>query len=150
MRHLRPWRDPCAMGKPHDEITEAELSVMEVLWDCETGETIREIVLVVYGRHEHSLHAGVKSFLDRLIEKGYARVDKAAFAHRFFAAVTRQQYIGRQLRAWRKAILAARLRRCCCRWSSKQSFPKKIVRRSKSSSRTSENKGRQPWPTCST
>jgi predicted transcriptional regulator len=86
------------MGKPTHDITDAELSVMEVLWDRTDGETIREIVLAIYGRHEHSLHGGVKSFLDRLIEKGYARVDKSGFAHRFFAAITRQQYVGWQLK----------------------------------------------------
>jgi BlaI family transcriptional regulator, penicillinase repressor len=86
------------MVKPHENITDAELSVMEVLWTRERGETIREIVLLVYGRHEHSLHAGVKSFLDRLMEKGYVRSDKTDFAHRFHAVVTRQQYVGRQLK----------------------------------------------------
>ena len=86
------------MGKPNDDLTDAELAVMEVLWNREKGETIRQIVLDVYGRHEHSLHAGVKSFLDRLIEKGYVNVDKTAFAHRFHAALTRQQYVGRQLK----------------------------------------------------
>lgn len=85
------------MSKPIDDITEAELSVMEVLWGRD-GATVREIVLAVYGRHEHSLHGGVKSFLDRLIEKGYVKVDKTAFAHRFFAAVTREQYVGWQLK----------------------------------------------------
>jgi predicted transcriptional regulator len=59
---------------------------------------VRELVLAVYGRHEHSLHAGVKSFLDRLLGKKYVKVDKSAFAHRFFAAVSRQQYVGRLLR----------------------------------------------------
>src|SRR5689334_6804195 len=86
------------MAKALEDITEAELAVMEVLWDREAGETIREIVLAVYGRHEHSLHAGVKSFLDRLIEKGYVKVDKSEFAHRFSAAITRQQYVGWQLK----------------------------------------------------
>lgn len=86
------------MGKPNDEIPEAELAVMEVLWNSPQGETVREIVLAVYGRHEHSLHGGVKSFLERLIEKGYVTVDKTGFAHRFFPAVTRQVFVGRQLK----------------------------------------------------
>ena len=86
------------MGKPHDDITEAELSVMEVLWSRDDGAMVREIVLAVYGRHEHSLHGGVKSFLERLIEKGYVKVDKTGFAHRFFATVTRQEFVGRQLK----------------------------------------------------
>jgi predicted transcriptional regulator len=86
------------VANPTEDITEAELSVMEVLWDRADGETVREIVLAMYGRHEHSLHGGVKSFLDRLIEKGYVRVDKTGFAHRFFATVTRQHYVGWQLK----------------------------------------------------
>jgi predicted transcriptional regulator len=87
-----------SMVKPNSELTDAELSVMEVLWDRPSGESIREIVIAIYGRHEHSLHGGVKSFLDRLSEKGYVRVDKTAFAHRFFATITRQEFVGRQLK----------------------------------------------------
>ena len=77
------------MGEPTDDITAAELSVMEVLWGRDDGVAIREIVLAVYGEHEHSLHAGVKSFLDRQREQGYARGDKSGFAHSFFHVVTR-------------------------------------------------------------
>lgn len=83
---------------PQNELTEAELSVMDVLWENDNGATVREIVLSVYGRHEHSLHGGVKSFLDRLMEKGFAAVDKSHFAHRFFAIKTRQQFVGIQLK----------------------------------------------------
>jgi BlaI family transcriptional regulator, penicillinase repressor len=86
------------MGKLNEEITGAELSVMEVLWNGDDGETVREIVLAMYGRHEHSLHGGVKSFLERLIEKGYVTVKKTGFAHRFFPAVSRQEFVGRQLK----------------------------------------------------
>ena len=83
---------------PPNELTDAELSVMEILWQKDEGVTVREIVLSVYGRHEHSLHGGVKSFLDRLMEKGFAAVDKGEFAHRFSAIITRQQFVGRQLK----------------------------------------------------
>ncbi len=86
------------MEKPSDEITEAELSVMEVLWNHDDGETVRGIVLAIYGRHEHSLHGGVKSFLDRLMEKAYVNVDKTEFSHRFFPTVTRQEFVGRKLK----------------------------------------------------
>ena len=63
---------------------------MEALWNRGGGATVREIVMAVYSRHEHSLHAGVKSFLDRLIEKGYVKVDKTGFAHQFFPLVSRK------------------------------------------------------------
>ncbi|MDZ4820834.1 MAG: BlaI/MecI/CopY family transcriptional regulator [Planctomycetota bacterium] len=86
------------MNRPASDITDAEMSVMEVLWNRPDGVAIREIVLAVYGRHEHSLHAGVKSFLDRLIEKKYVSVDKSGFAHRFCATVSREEYVGWQLK----------------------------------------------------
>lgn len=86
------------MGKPWEEITDAEFAVMEVLWTRNQGQTVRDIVLAMYGRHEHSLHGGVKSFLERLLDKGYVKVDKSKFAHEFVAAVTRQQFVGQQLK----------------------------------------------------
>ena len=82
------------MTKRQIEITEAELSVMGVLWDRPEGATVRELVLALYGRHEHSLHGGVKSFLDRLQEKGFVKVDKSGYAHRFFAATGRETFVG--------------------------------------------------------
>ena len=87
-----------SVPRSFNDITDAELSVMEVLWNREDGAIVREIVLAIYGRHEHSLHGGVKSFLDRLMEKGYVTVNKSGFAHRFSAAVTRQEFVGRQLK----------------------------------------------------
>lgn len=86
------------MSKVSEDVTDAELSVLEVLWNREDGAPVREIVQAVYGRHEHSLHAGVKSFLDRLADKGYVRADKTGFAHRFFAAVSRQAFVGQHLK----------------------------------------------------
>ena len=86
------------MAKPSADITNAELSVLEVLWQSSGGATVREIVVALYGRHEHSLHGGVKSFLDRLMEKGYIEVDKTGFAHRFSATVSRSEFVGRQLK----------------------------------------------------
>lgn len=80
------------------DVTETEMSVLEILWDVPEGIAVREIVLKMYGRHEHSLHGGVKSFLDRLMEKGLVSVDKSGFAHRFTATITRQEFVGRQLK----------------------------------------------------
>lgn len=78
-------------------VPDAELAVLEVLWEREHGATVREIVLALYGRHEHSLHGGVKSFLDRLMGKGLVSVDKKSFAHRFRASITRSEFVGREL-----------------------------------------------------
>lgn len=71
---------------------------MHVLWSHENGATVREIVLAVYGRHEHSLHAGVKSYLQRLQDKGLVSVDKSDYSHRFHASVSRSHYVGQTLK----------------------------------------------------
>ena len=86
------------MVNPYDDVTDAELSVLEVLWERPDGAPVREIVIAIYGRHEHSLHGGVKSFLDRLMEKGYVEVDKSGFAHQFRATMARQEFVGRHLK----------------------------------------------------
>lgn len=86
------------MVNQNEDVTDAELSVLEVLWERPEGAAVREIVLAIYGRHEHSLHGGVKSFLDRLMEKGYVKVDKSGFAHRFCAGMSRKQFVGRHLK----------------------------------------------------
>jgi predicted transcriptional regulator len=105
---------------PPNELTDAELSVMEILWDRKDGAAVREIVLSMYGRHEHSLHGGVKSFLDRLIEKGFAAVDKTSFAHRFFALISRQQFVGRQLKRLAESHFGVPLPQCCFRLSNRR------------------------------
>ena len=81
---------------PQQSVTDAELSVLEFLRD--TGATVSEIVLAVYGRHEHSLHGGVKSFQDRLMENDLSTVDKEGIAHRFHAAVSRSGFVGGELK----------------------------------------------------
>lgn len=79
-------------------VTGSEMAVLEVLWGRPEGATVREIVLAMYGRHEHSLHGGVKSFLDKLMSRGWVTVDKSEFAHRFAAKIAREQFVGIQLR----------------------------------------------------
>ncbi|QDT85998.1 Penicillinase repressor [Gimesia chilikensis] len=80
------------------DVTEAERTVLEILWERPGGSSVREIVLAMYGRHEHSLHGGVKSFLDRLMDKGLVTVDKSGFAHLFSATLSRESFVGRQLK----------------------------------------------------
>jgi len=95
--------------QPHT-VTDAELGVLEVLWEREDGATVREIVLAVYGRHEHSLHGGVKSFLDRLMDKGLVNVDRSGFAHRFRASITRSEFVGRELQRMAESHFGGSLR----------------------------------------
>lgn len=54
--------------------TETELAILGVLWERQP-RTIRELVDSLYSEHKPSLHATVKSLLERLEEKGYVACD---------------------------------------------------------------------------
>ncbi len=78
------------------DVTETELSILDVLW--QRGPLpVREIVDVLYGEYRRSLHASVKSLLDRLIEKDFVEVDTTEYAHRFSAKVDRGEFVGKEL-----------------------------------------------------
>ena len=84
------------MPRKAAEVTETELRILDVLW--KRGPTIvRDIVEHLYGEHSPSLHATVKSLLDRLAEKGYVTHDDSRHAHKFSATVEREELVGQQL-----------------------------------------------------
>jgi predicted transcriptional regulator len=78
-------------------VTDTELSILTVLWD-KGPVAVREIVETLYGKHSPSAHATVNSLLDRLQAKGYVDRDRTGFAHRFYATVDRQSFVGQQLK----------------------------------------------------
>jgi predicted transcriptional regulator len=84
------------MPRKAARVTETELAIMDILW--ERGPiSVREIVESLYSEHTPSLHATVKSLLDRLTEKGCVTCDASRFAHRFSASVDRETFVGEQL-----------------------------------------------------
>jgi BlaI family transcriptional regulator, penicillinase repressor len=84
------------MSKRIADVTDTEFSILAALW--ERGPvTVRDIVETLYGRHTPSLHATVKSLLDRLAHKGYVASDRRGFAHRYLAKVDRQTFVGQRL-----------------------------------------------------
>jgi predicted transcriptional regulator len=86
------------MGKPFQDVTEAELSVLQVLWD-EGPATIRQLTDVLYPGGRASHYATVQKLLERLEVKGCIRRDRSANVHVFAAAIGRDELIGRRLRA---------------------------------------------------
>ena len=79
-----------------NDVTETELAILDVLWD-RGPIAVREIVEALYGEHRPSLHATVKSLLDRLMDKGFVECDSNRFAHQFIASVERSAFVGQQL-----------------------------------------------------
>ena len=78
-------------------VTETELAILDVLW-TRGQSAVRDIVATLYDRHTPTLHMTVKSLLDRLEAKGYVECDNRGFAHRFSAKISREAYVGQQLK----------------------------------------------------
>ena len=63
---------------PHQpkDVTETEFAILNVLWD-HGPTTVRGIVEAIYQNHTHSLHASVKSLLERLAGKDFVACQRS-------------------------------------------------------------------------
>jgi predicted transcriptional regulator len=86
------------MSRTAQDVTEAELSILDVLWD-QGPSTIRQLVSTVYGVGGASAYATVQKLLDRLEAKGFVARDRGAAVHVFRASLGREELIRRRLRA---------------------------------------------------
>jgi BlaI family transcriptional regulator, penicillinase repressor len=91
------------MKEQNRDVTEAELAVLQSLWD-EGAATIRQLVERVYRQSGPSVYATVQKLLDRLEAKGFVVRDRRSLVHVFRAAVDRDDLIGRRLRAVADAL----------------------------------------------
>jgi predicted transcriptional regulator len=79
------------------DVTDAELSVMQALWDG--GEaTIRRLTDLLYPGGGDAHYATVQKLLERLEDKGHVVRDRSSHAHRFRARTSRDVLVGRRLR----------------------------------------------------
>ena len=78
------------------DVTDAELAVLQVLWERSTA-TIREITKVVYPDDVKIQYSTVKRLLARLQAKGYVERDESEFVHVFAPVVGRDELVGRRL-----------------------------------------------------
>src|SRR4051794_27630238 len=84
--------------KRSSDVTEAELALLQALWDGGPA-TIRRLAERVYGEGGASTYATVQKLLERLESKGFVARDRSESVHVFRAAVDREELIGRRLRA---------------------------------------------------
>ena len=85
------------MTENRGHVTQAELHVLEVIWDEETA-TIRSITDRLYPSGGTSHYATVQKLLERLEAKGHVRRLRSKVPHRFKAKVARGQLIIDRLR----------------------------------------------------
>jgi BlaI family transcriptional regulator, penicillinase repressor len=86
------------MGRPAQDITESELSVLRILWD-QGPASIRQLADILYPNGEAAQYATIQKLLDRMEAKGYVRRDRTLYVHVFTAVLDRDQLIGRRLRS---------------------------------------------------
>ncbi|MGH7129061.1 MAG: BlaI/MecI/CopY family transcriptional regulator [Planctomycetaceae bacterium] len=81
--------------KPQD-VTDAELAILQVLWD-RTSATVRELTEQLYPGASASEVATVQKLLGRLEAKRCVRRNRKVWPHVFEPMVERQELIGRRL-----------------------------------------------------
>lgn len=86
------------MSREAQDVTEAELAILEILWG-EGSATIRRITEGIYPRPSTAQYATVQKQLERLEAKGFVKRDRSLFVHVFSPAVARDELIGRRLQA---------------------------------------------------
>ena len=86
------------MARTPKDITDAELTVLEVLW-AQGPASIRRVTDDLYPSGRVAQYATVQKLLERLEDKKFVRRDRSGAVHLFSAMVDRNELIGRRLRA---------------------------------------------------
>ena len=84
------------MARTPQDVTRAELSILQVLWD-DGAATIRQLTDALYPGGGTAQYATVQKLLERLEAKNFVSRDRAGSAHTFTATVGRDALIGRHL-----------------------------------------------------
>jgi predicted transcriptional regulator len=84
------------MPRPPQDVTDAELAVLQVLWDRGQA-TVRELTEQLYPQYSASEHATVQKLLERLEGKDCVRRDRGSWPHMFEAKIGRGELIDRKL-----------------------------------------------------
>ncbi len=84
------------MARPRQDVTDAELAILELLWTRGTAST-RQIVDALEPGGGAGRYATVQKQLERLEAKGLIHRDRSYFQHLFSPAVDRQELAGQRL-----------------------------------------------------
>jgi BlaI family penicillinase repressor len=85
------------MARTPQDVTEAELAVLQVLWE-EGPVPIRRLTEALYPAGKPAQYATVQKLLERLEAKHYVARDRSSAVHVFSAKVDRAELVGRRLR----------------------------------------------------
>lgn len=93
---------------PKKDVTEAELAVLEVLWE-QSEATVRRITEQLYPQCTSSEHATVQKLLDRLKAKGCVERNRSVWPHRYTATIGRDDLIGSRLKTMAETLCGGSL-----------------------------------------
>jgi predicted transcriptional regulator len=85
------------MDNPAKDVTDAELAILQVLWDRGSC-TIRQLTDELYPGGSDVHYATVQKLLERLEDKEHVARDRSGHAHRFRALTDRDTLVGQRLR----------------------------------------------------
>src|SRR4029078_6588856 len=85
-----------AMPRPPQDVTDAELAILQVLWDRGQA-TVRELTEQLYSEYSSSQHATVQQLLERLEAKDCVRRNRDVWPHLFEPQIERGDLIDRKL-----------------------------------------------------
>lgn len=86
------------MARTPQDITDAELAVLQALWDA-GPLPIRRITEFLYPSGKAAQYATVQKLLERLEAKECVERDRSAAVHVFSATLARDELVGRRLQA---------------------------------------------------
>lgn len=84
------------MARTPQDITDAERSVLEILWD-KGPATIRQLTDLLYPAGRQAHYATVQKLLERLESKGWVTCDRSGAVNVFAAAAGRDTLLDRRL-----------------------------------------------------
>jgi predicted transcriptional regulator len=87
------------MARTPQDVTDAELAVLQALWDHGGVATVRQLTDALYPDGTAAQYATVQKLLERLEAKGCVRRDREKWPHVFTSAVDRDDLIGQRLRS---------------------------------------------------
>jgi predicted transcriptional regulator len=85
------------MARTPQDVTDAELAVLQVLWE-KGPATRRQITDAIYPGGGPAHYTTVQKLLERLADKGYVARESGGAVLRFTATVAREELISRRLR----------------------------------------------------
>jgi predicted transcriptional regulator len=97
------------MPRKAQDVTEAELALMQRLWDAGRA-SIRQLADDLYGQDAGpAQYATVQKQLERLEAKGFVARDRSLYVHVFSPAIDRDELIGRRIRAMAEKLCGGSL-----------------------------------------